>query len=408
MSWKAAGLFAAALLSSASARAEKCPNMLILLDRSGSMQGYKWETAVEAIDGFTEDRQSVMRFGLFVFEAPGDHCGSGLWKVRSDFYSHDEISDALARMQPGGMTPTPAALAAAGQTSDMTDPSRRRFMILLTDGDPTCPDENNVDPNVDLAVANLEELLRDGIKTFVIGFGQDASPARLNRMAEAGGTARAAAQCSDPANPGQTLPCKYFEASDEASLSRAFDEIATIAQGELQGRRCDDSCYVIDGCPEGERCAEELHHYASGGFTLNLGHCVADPCAGRSCGSDEFCREGACVKACMSPCPEAEICTDGVCGPDPCADNGCAGCTQTCPKFLICVEGICADDPCRYADCPESAPYCYRGSCYAGAPPVVEQPLTETETPKRGCSCGGGAAGAAGLLLSLVLLRRRR
>ena len=57
----------AALFASAPARAEKCPNMLIVLDRSGSMAGAKWTAATQSINAFVPQHQSVMRYGLMVF-----------------------------------------------------------------------------------------------------------------------------------------------------------------------------------------------------------------------------------------------------------------------------------------------------------------------------------------------------
>jgi uncharacterized protein (TIGR03382 family) len=413
---KAAAVLAAVLLC-APARAEKCPNMMIMLDRSGSMQGYKWEAAVESINGFVAERQEVMRFGLFVFPSPDQgNCGAGLWKTRCDFFTAAEIADGLAKTGPGGMTPTSDALKAAAATSDMSDTSRRRFMILLTDGDPTCPDQNDIDGNVDLAVDKLRELLRDGVKTFVIGFGQEASPARLDRMAEAGGTPRSGARCTNPTAPGTTISCKYYEANDQASLSRAFDEIATIAQGELVGNGCDDSCYGIGGCPEGQRCVEGLHYYKAGAITLtlNLGQCVEDPCARKSCPSGQYCREGGCFNACSSPCEQGSVCQDGSCVVDPCAGGGCESCGGACAKYLVCLEGACVDDPCRYVECPQKAPYCYRGSCYAAAPTgntQQEQQVSGSEQDqKRGCSCGSGSASAtaAAAVAAMMLLRRRR
>jgi hypothetical protein len=136
----------------------------------------------------------------------------------------------------------------------MTDGSRRRFIVLLTDGDPSCPDQSNTaaafDANTTVTVESLDRLRASGIKTFVIGFGRNVGPARLDRMAMAGGVPRTGATCADPANPtGPRIPCLYYDASDLPTLNAAFDEIATVAQGELGGNSCDDSCYVIGGCP---------------------------------------------------------------------------------------------------------------------------------------------------------------
>src|SRR5690606_37834856 len=136
-----------------------------------------------------------------------------------------------------------------------------------------------------LAVENVARVAQEGVKTFVIGFGEGVSPDRLDRLADAGMTPRAGGSCNDPKNPGSRIPCKYYEASDRASLAAAFDEIATLATGELQGNSCDDSCYGIGGCPDGERCTKKLHVYGeTGEHILNLGTCTPDPCSGVRCG----------------------------------------------------------------------------------------------------------------------------
>ncbi|MBI5546500.1 MAG: VWA domain-containing protein [Deltaproteobacteria bacterium] len=409
------GLAAWAL--SAAAYAEKCPNMLILLDRSGSMQGFKWTTATAAINLFVPPRESIMRFGLMVF--PGfseDVCAGGSLRVSCDFFKAADISYALATSgQPGGYTPTAETLDQAGALPDMRDAARRRFIILLTDGDPTCPSSSDLDGNVQVTEASLGKLLSSGIKTFVIGFGQEVSPARLDRMAVAGGAPRANASCANPVNPtGPRIPCSYFDASDSASLNAALDEIASIAQGELKGNSCDDSCYGIGGCPEGQRCEQQVVTYAGGQFSLNLGQCVVDPCAGVTCAENQFCRESQCRAACTAPCPAGTYCQDGSCIADPCVGSSACGCSQTCAQYLVCLGGTCQDDPCRYVRCPTSAPYCDRGSCYAAvSPPKTEQPGSSADAgggggSKNGCS----SAGAPGLLfwaLALIpaALRRR-
>lgn len=407
--------------SPAFAHAEKCPSMLIVLDRSFSMnESGKWGAAKEAIAAFTPTRESVMRFGLRVFPARGDRCGGGEGLVASDFYSAPAIVTSLAAVSPGGSTPTADAIREAGISPDLADATRRRFLILITDGDATCPDEANVPLSHSLAVAEVTKLAQTGIKTFVVGFGQDASPARLDELAVAGGAPRAGAVCDNPAQPG-TIPCKYYDASDAASLEGALDAIAQAASGELQGNTCDDSCYVPGGCPEGERCVANVASYQNGTIVLNNGKCEPDPCAGVLCGATEFCREGACYAACLDYCPAPNICQDGACVADPCVENPAACiCPGGCPRYLVCIAATCQDDPCRSITCPAAAPWCSLGSCYAAPEPPTPLSDAGVEPPRGGgsddsgvgCSCAtGGAAAivpAALILLPWLLTRRRR
>ncbi|MFN7133757.1 MAG: vWA domain-containing protein [Myxococcales bacterium] len=418
---------------SSDVRAEKCPNMLIVLDRSSSMSGTRWLAAVEAIKGFTSERQGFMRFGLLVYPTFGQLCGQGESLVHTDFYTADAISEALDRTRPNGSgTPTGDAVLFAGQqTPDMTDPERRKFVILVTDGDPTCPDMHDGEGNVQYAEQQLRALLDRGIKTFVIGVGMGASPAKLDRLAIAGGTARSNATCRDPYRAGQRIPCHFYDANDRAELSAAFDQIAKATEGEIGGRSCNDSCYRPDGCPAGQKCVKDVHDYAGGKFQMNHGKCVADLCHNVRCGADEYCRDGVCIRACTTPCPGATVCRDGACVDDPCANGGCA-CASPCPRNLECIEGSCEDNACRYMTCPDSAPFCDKGHCYAPSVAGMDEsrPFSDLgqvqDAPRKrlvdndgqfennpgGCSCGDGSMATLGLMLLAFIgtraVRRRR
>ena len=116
-------LVACSLAYAEGAFAARCPNMYIVLDKSGSMaESAKWTNAKAAIEAFTAGtvtvgsrqvpRQSTMRFGLMLY--PSDNrCGAGTHQVSCDFYRSAEINAALARYSPGGATPTGEALEAA-------------------------------------------------------------------------------------------------------------------------------------------------------------------------------------------------------------------------------------------------------------------------------------------------------
>ncbi len=394
------------LLPLTAARADKCPDMIILLDRSFSMTGQKWESAVSAIEAFTEARQGIMRFGLVLFpwEDPASPtCGSASWIVPCDFYTAERISAELSWTTQGGETPTAPALEVVEEGMDLASGARARFIVLVTDGDPTCPGAT-LDANVELSVAVLDRLREAGVYTFVIGFGAEVSPARLNRLAAAGGMARTDGRCSDPGDPAVQIDCAYFDASDRESLMQAFNEIVAIAQGELSGRTCDDSCYVIDGCPEGERCVAGIVDFGDGRHLMNLGRCVEDPCHEVDCGRDRFCREGKCIDACLTPCPTDQVCQDGACAAQPSGEKACA---ETCPKYLVCLDGRCVDDPCRGIECPTRAPYCYRGSCYATGGDLDGGSGGDAPSEGQsdsGCGCQSSAALPERLLLAALFL----
>ena len=67
----------AVLFSSLGAYAQECdkPNMLIVLDRSGSMDdGVKWPAAVAAVQSILTQYGGQLRWGLMLF-ASNDSCG---------------------------------------------------------------------------------------------------------------------------------------------------------------------------------------------------------------------------------------------------------------------------------------------------------------------------------------------
>ncbi len=392
------------------ARATRCPTMYVVLDRSASMlDDQKWTSAVAAITSFTRSttsdgapRQERERFGLMAFPGPDNACAAGTNLVSSDFFTADAIAAALGSDAPvSGATPTGESLAAAAKLPALMDATRPRYIVLITDGVPNCyPTYGGSDGTADTrayALQQIQALFTQGVKTFIVGFGRDVDATALGQMAAAGGTTRAGAEHG------------YYEASDEASLRAVFDAIDAVQYGEITSGACDDSCYA-NGCPAGQRCAADLTSYGS--YTLNLGTCVADPCAKVSCAAGEYCRsDGTCAKTCQS-CARGEQCVDGACAPNPCYPLGCSGC-PTCADHLVCSQsGTCEDDPCTGVQCPASAPTCSLGTCLALAGSAGQDAGGAFAAGGKagGCSCGssGGLLTAAAALLALPLRWRRR
>ena len=140
-------------------------------------------------------------------------------------------------------------------------------------------------------------------------------------------------------------------------------------------------CYT-DGCPSGQIC--------------NKGQCIKDPCQGHSCGADEFCRDGGCVKACgCTKCAKGEKCVDGFCQNDPCANASCKSgeicnpnsgkcdvdkCANvTCGKGRVCEDGKCIDDTCAHINCPTDTK-CKAGQCI-GKTCATEEPSEPSTEP---------------------------
>jgi Mg-chelatase subunit ChlD len=190
------------------------PDMLIVLDRSGSMgRGVdRWTPSVNAVGTLTSTFSDSVRFGLMLF--PGDDlCGTGDLLVPVELNSADAIARALSTEVPGGGTPTSATLEAAYQVLGAGEPlgpdatPTVKFVLLVTDGQPTCPSAGgSVDPQPnqtqeehDLQLQQDHERTLDaidaladaGVRTYVVGYDAALDPllvGALSEFAQHGGT----------------------------------------------------------------------------------------------------------------------------------------------------------------------------------------------------------------------------
>jgi hypothetical protein len=255
------------------ADAEAClaPDMLVVLDRTGTMHrdllgqsppdtpdGHAAAkltqaiAAVEALVGVTGIDQTL-RFGLSLFPRDPGSCLTLSERLQNQKFTNPACEAAEIVVAPelgtsasiaGTLdpettticysTPTGSALVTArDELTRVQAPNVDQYIMLVTDGADfyaTCPEP---DPLV-----VLRELYAAGIKTFVVGFGaqdtteQGVNPPMLNRMACAGGTAQNfATACTaapsggfDAVDPdGDRI---YYDAADAAELSTALAEIA--------------------------------------------------------------------------------------------------------------------------------------------------------------------------------------
>lgn len=195
------------------AEATDAPNVLLVVDRSGSMRestsADSWRTklmdAKQALYRLLDFGEGKIRFGWMPF--PLDwHCWPGLRTVDCSDDSISAISWRIFLLTARGGTPTGETLRSVLDYDAMHDRSRKNFVMLLTDGMPTCPHGDGTESNQEdnqLALQAVEDLRTHGIGTFVVGLGQDLNtnnPELLNQMARAGGQARSGATSYYPAN----------------------------------------------------------------------------------------------------------------------------------------------------------------------------------------------------------------
>jgi hypothetical protein len=206
------------------------PDILIVLDRSGSMQrDGRWVPSVQAVRGITADLQSKVNFGLALFpDQPvlpdinaclmqadptmclnqalqglgmAGVCTPGKIVVPVGPNTAALIGTTLDTTISQGGTPTGETLQNLVGTFGMIpmDPDKipaPRFVLLVTDGQPTCPNgggENTTQPDIDLANDGIDKLLALGVRTYVIGYdtsgpGNEMFASVLDGFAMRGGT----------------------------------------------------------------------------------------------------------------------------------------------------------------------------------------------------------------------------
>jgi hypothetical protein len=233
------------------------PDVLIVLDRSGSMDREgRWTPSVSAVRTITNDLQAQINFGLAMFPQPpangsanggqiditmclsamdpqtclddlidavGGTCTPGSIIVPVGPNTAPMIASTLDMTNSAGGTPTGETLenlVTTYATSEL-DPDalpRPKFVLLVTDGQPTCPNgggENTTQPDIDRSNAAIDALLKKGVRTYVIGYnttgpGNEMLAAVLDGFAQRGGT-------------GDMM---HRPVEDEASLKAAFQQIA--------------------------------------------------------------------------------------------------------------------------------------------------------------------------------------
>ncbi len=407
-----------------SASATPCPTVMLILDRSGSMDldpsgnnstPTKLDIAKVALNKLVMMYGDRLPFGFesFADTGFGGDCSMGVEVVvKPKNGTKAMVTAAITAVATEGGTNTGPAVDAAAALPEMHDDNRPgSYIVLVTDGEPNCPGKvgtESSDPAY--TVGAIKRAAQKGVKTFVIGFGAlpASGKAAMNLMATAGQVPCTGATCN-----GQ----QYYSAESDASLQAAIDSIVGQIVGEFGGL-CDDSCYA-NGCPNaGEICVQ--------------GKCKADPCASlrQTCAASDYCftdgnSPGSCTPTCPASCPTGQTCGLNGCATDPCAGITCdasqfckngtcvASSCKTCDANLFCIDGVCKDDPCRYVQCPTGSKCTsQKGTCV--------QTTSDGNGSGHGRN-GGGCHFASGehadqavlligalLLLAVVLVRGRR
>jgi hypothetical protein len=215
------------------------PDILIVLDRSGSMKDKidgttcnggcgadsKWTQMTDALNLFTPTVEGSVNWGLKLFGSSSSGCDvTGSAEVAPKIMNAAAIKTSIGKTTPGSSTPTTAAVTKAAAYLAGVNDSNPKFILLATDGMPTCGsaacapgtvtgNQNQCDDaNAIAAVKSVHDSM--GIDTFVIGIGtaNGGGDATLTAMAQAGG------------HPRSATPA-YYSVQSAAELTDAFKAI---------------------------------------------------------------------------------------------------------------------------------------------------------------------------------------
>ena len=208
------------------------PDILILLDRSGSMAedlsgtmcangcgaSSKWSIATTTLKSFLPTVEGIVNWGLKLFASPDNVCiVSNTAEIAPQINNASAINARLATTDAASSTPTTAAMMnAAAYLKTLTD-SNPKFILLATDGVPTCGTaacaagvNNSGMPNQcddANAIAMVKAVHDMGFPTFVLGIGTSKAPGdgTLSQMAVNGGYPRNGTPAYYPIDKAQDL-----------------------------------------------------------------------------------------------------------------------------------------------------------------------------------------------------------
>ncbi len=207
----------------------KPADVLLVLDRSKSMiennvppnGATRWAAVVPAVTAVISATDASVSWGLKLFpEGEGSACSAATVTDAVPAPIMPNNAGAVnaiinATMALGNGTPTGEAITKATEYLKTRNVSNQ-YIVLATDGDPSCPSDSAAET---LALSAIADAKAAGFPTYVIGVldpVKDKSKFTvLNAMAEAGGTALS----DNPVAP------KFFQAYSQEELTNALKKV---------------------------------------------------------------------------------------------------------------------------------------------------------------------------------------
>jgi hypothetical protein len=244
------------------------PNVLLLVDRSGSMAGdveggvSRWEAVrtalVDPTTGIVPQLQAQVNLGLTLYTGPdrGSVGNEDTVGMEDPDYIETEVCPYLVQVpiaannftpietayrpllirdNSRGQTPTGESIAAALPALTGLDPMAfpgRKVLVLATDGEPDlCADGDDEEGGRMRSVVEVQAAFDLGVTTYVISVGNDVGEQHLHELANLG-----------QGFPADDATARFYRANDAASLAQAFEDI-------VNGVR--DCVFSLDGMVTG-------------------------------------------------------------------------------------------------------------------------------------------------------------
>lgn len=148
--------------------------VVVLLDRSGSMQGWKQTAAGRAVCQLVDSLENDDRFNVLAFDDRVDQVIQGEPLARSSAYSRYQAQNAISKVDSRGGT---AMMAPLNRGVEILRQCANPYLILITDGEVT--NEKSI---LDWMRANAQ-----GVKVYTVGVGTSVNASFLQALSHHNG-----------------------------------------------------------------------------------------------------------------------------------------------------------------------------------------------------------------------------